>query len=177
MELKTPVIVEERAFRTDSGGPGQYRGGLGLSVRVRNLVDGKWNMARPRRQICPPWGVEGGHSGGGAEYLLRLDGESDFHSADSVMRPVPANSQVIIRTGGGGGWGEPFTRAPLNVLEDVIQGLVTVEGAQRDYGVVINASTLVIDDVATEALRNTGREKLQQPHPELSRAVSMEEKP
>jgi N-methylhydantoinase B len=153
MEVKTPVVVEERCLRPDSAGPGKSRGGFGIDVRVRNLVEGKWNLARPRRRKCPPWGLRAGGAGGGAEYLLRLAGETEFKSADQVMRPVPAGSEVVIRTGGGGGWGNPFERDPALVLADVKDGLVTVEAARRDYGVVIDPSNATLDEAATRNAR------------------------
>jgi N-methylhydantoinase B len=152
-EIKTPVIVEERSLRPDSGGGGRFRGGLGIDVRVRNLVEGKWNLARPRRRKCPPWGLWNGSDGGGAEYFLRLAGSNEFVSADQIMRPVPAQSEVIIRTGGGGGWGDPFEREPDAVLTDVLEGLVSIEAAKQTYGVVIEPVAMRIDDAATRLAR------------------------
>src|SRR6201981_1930551 len=60
IELKCPVLVEARALRTDSGGAGKYRGGLGIDMRVRNLVEGKGNFKQVRRRQSPPWGLGGG---------------------------------------------------------------------------------------------------------------------
>lgn len=153
IEIKTPVLVEQRAFRTDSGGPGKYRGGLGIEVRVQNLVEGKWNLSRPRRQKCAPWGIRGGSCGGTAEYLLKLPQETEFQPVDSVMRPVPPKTQTIIRTGGGGGWGNPLEREPAQVAADVRQGFVSLESAKRDYGVVIDPERMEIDEIATARLR------------------------
>ena len=50
IELKCPVMVEQRALRPDSGGPGKFRGGLGIEMKIRNFVEGRWNLPRPRRQ-------------------------------------------------------------------------------------------------------------------------------
>ncbi len=60
IEMKCPVLVEARALRTDSAGAGKYRGGLGIDMRVRNLVEGRWNFEQTKRQNCPPWGLWGG---------------------------------------------------------------------------------------------------------------------
>jgi N-methylhydantoinase B len=160
MEIKTPVLIEERSLRVDSGGPGRYRGGLGIDVRVRNLVEGKWNMARPRRRLCPPWGLQGGGKGGGAAYYLKLAGTEEFDSVDQVMRLVPADSEVIIRTGSGGGWGDPLDREPARVLDDVRSGIVTIAGAMRDYGVVIEERMQDVDVAGTEAARRERRASL-----------------
>jgi N-methylhydantoinase B len=150
-------VVEERSLRMDSGGPGKYRGGLGIDVRVRNLFEGKWNMSRPRRRVCPPWGLRGGGQGGGAEYFLKLAGTAEFASVDQVMRLVPADSQVIIRTGAGGGWGDPLDRDPQRVLEDVRTGFVSVAGALRDYGVVLDEGARMVDVAATDSARAARR--------------------
>ena len=153
MEINTPVVVEERSLRRDSGGAGRFRGGLGIDVRVCNLVEGKWNLARPRRRKCPPWGLWEGNTGGGAEYFLKLSGKEGFESIDQIMRPVPPNSEVVIRTGGGGGWGHPFEREPDKVLEDVLEGYVSLETARTAYGVVIDLETGTVDAAATAAAR------------------------
>jgi N-methylhydantoinase B len=158
MEIKTPVVVEERSLRPDSGGAGRFRGGLGIDVRVCNLVEGKWNLARPRRRKCPPWGLWNGSAGGGAEYFLKLSGREGFESIDQIMRPVPAQSQVVIRTGGGGGWGDPLVREPAKVLEDVLEGYVSVDAARAVYGVVIDGGTREVDAAATRATR-AGRKR------------------
>jgi N-methylhydantoinase B len=60
---------------------------------------------------------------------------------------------VIIRTGGGGGWGDPFERDPDAVLIDVLEGLVSVEAAKQTYGVVIEPTAMRIDDAATRLAR------------------------
>jgi len=137
IELTCPVIIEERRLSTDSGGAGLFRGGLGLDTKVRNLVEGKWNLISTGRRRCPPWGLHGGKDGTPADRRLRLPGEKEWKSVDVSFHPVPANTQVIISTGGGGGWGNPLERNPQKVLEDVLEGLVSPESAKKDYGVVL----------------------------------------
>ena len=63
IELKCPVIVESRALRTDSGGAGKYRGGLGIDTCVRNLVDGRWNFDQPEPRALPALGHVGRQAG------------------------------------------------------------------------------------------------------------------
>src|SRR5690348_2211428 len=82
IELKCPVVIERRALRTDSGGAGKHRGGLGLDTCVRNLVDGRWNFDHPRREQCPPWGLWDGKPGSHGDFLLRRPGENDFRSME-----------------------------------------------------------------------------------------------
>jgi N-methylhydantoinase B len=156
IEMKCPVLIEERALRCDSGGAGKYRGGIGLDVRVRNLVEGQWNFEQTRRSMCPPWGLWGGQAGDYNEYLLRQPGENDFAIAYGNRRTVPVNSEAIVRTGGGGGWGDPLERDAQAVHADVIAELVSRDAARTEYGVVIRPD-LSLDAPATARLRDEMR--------------------
>jgi N-methylhydantoinase B len=152
IELKCPVLVEERALRRDSCGAGKYRGGFGLDMRVRNLVEGKWNFEQTRRGKCPPWGVWGGTPGEAGAYLLRLPGEKAFKPMGGAHIPVPIGAEAIVRTGGGGGWGDPLRRDPERVRADVAEGLISARMARERYGVVLDGSA-AIDARRTTALR------------------------
>ena len=153
IELKCPVLVESRALRQDSCGAGKYRGGLGLDTKVRNLVEGKWNFERSRRSKCPPWGIAGGTPGEAGGNLLRLPGEKTFKWISGANIPVPLHAEAIVRTGGGGGWGDPLERAAALVAHDVAEGLISRRAAQELYGVVLR-SNLSLDESATARLRN-----------------------
>ncbi len=153
IELKNPVLVEERALRRDSGGAGQFRGGLGIDLRVRNLVEGRWNLGGKSRETSPPWGIHKGRPGDTACYLLKTPGENDFAEKNAYRHPVPADSEVIVRTGGGGGWGDPLDRDPDSVRWDVIEGYVSRDAALAEYGVVLDAKDFAVDAAATERTR------------------------
>jgi N-methylhydantoinase B len=158
IELKCPVVIEERMLREDSGGAGKFRGGLGLDTRVRSLVEGRWNLIQTGRRQCPPWGLNGGKEGAPSDYLLKLPGQDHWESVDVALHPVPKNSQTIVRTAGGGGWGDPRKRKPERVLADVLEGYVSVEAAQREYGVVLKPgggeNHYVLDPEATRETRS-----------------------
>jgi len=156
IELKCPVVVESRGLRTDSGGAGKYRGGLGLDTCVRNLVDGRWNFDHPRREHCPPWGIWGGKPGSHGDFLLRLPGENDYRSMDAPHYPVPVDAEVIVRTGGGGGWGDPLERDTNHVRTDVIEEFISRDAANEHYGVVLR-DDLTLDQAATEQRRSALR--------------------
>jgi len=136
-------------LRQDSGGAGKFRGGLGIDLRVRNLVEGRWNLGGKSRESSPPWGLHKGKAGDSACYLLKSPGENDFAQKNAYRHPVVADSEVIVRTGGGGGWGDPLDRDPASVRWDVIEGLVSRERALADYGVMLDAKTLAVDAAAT----------------------------
>jgi N-methylhydantoinase B len=155
IELKCPIVIENRGLRQDSCGAGKYRGGLGLDVRVRNLVEGKWNFEHTRRTKCPPWGLRGGLPGDVGAYLLRLPGEKEFKLKTGSHIQVPVNAQAIVRTGGGGGWGDPLERDPALVRMDVLEELVSARAAREHYGVVLGK-----DHVLNERMTNRLRDRL-----------------
>jgi N-methylhydantoinase B len=70
---------------------------------------------------------------------------------------MEAGDRIVFDYGGGGGWGDPLERDPQAVLDDVVDEYVSVEGAARDYGVVLTGSledlTLAVDEEATARLR------------------------
>ena len=158
IELKCPVLVESRALRPDSCGAGRYRGGLGLDMKVRNLVEGKWNFERTRRSKCPPWGIAGGTAGEPGGNLLKLPGEKAFKWITGANIPVPINSQAIVRTGGGGGWGDPLERDAALVAADAAEGLISRQAARELYGVVLRGS-MSLDESATQRLRDRLRSR------------------
>jgi len=158
IELKCPVLVESRALRTDSCGAGKYRGGLGIDMQVRNLVEGHWNFEQTRRAKCPPWGLWGGTAGESGGYLLRLPQEREFRPLAGARLPVPVGASAIVRTGGGGGWGDPCERAPDLVVNDVREELISRKAARDLYGVVMR-DDFTLDAAATEALRSDMRAK------------------
>jgi N-methylhydantoinase B len=153
IEIKAPILIEERSLREDSGGAGQFRGGLGLDVRVRNLVEVQWNLTQGRRRKCPPWGLWGGKEASNSDYLLKLPNEDTWNSVDIYRHTVPKNTEVIVRTPGGGGWGNPLDREIEKILLDVKEGYTSIEKAKSEYGVVINQTDLTIDMNATNLLR------------------------
>ena len=158
IELKCPVLVESRALRPDSCGAGRYRGGLGLDMKVRNLVEGKWNFERTRRSKCPPWGIAGGTAGEPGGNLLKLPGEKAFKWITGANIPVPLDSQAIVRTGGGGGWGDPLERDAALVAADAAEGLISRRAARELYGVVLQGS-MSLDEGATQRLRDQLRSR------------------
>jgi N-methylhydantoinase B len=163
LEQRFPIVVEQRKLRTDSAGAGQFRGGLGLDVKVRNFVTGRWNITQTGRHRVPPWGLWGGKDGGKPDRLVLRAGENEWKSVNANWYQVPAESRVIIRSAGGGGWGDPLDRDPTRVIEDIRDGMVSAEVAREEYGVVAKLNggegleAVQLDRAATEALRREKR--------------------
>jgi len=91
-------------------------------------------------------------------YLLHEPGAGDFRVMGGAHHPVPVGSEVIVRTGGGGGWGDPLERDPRAVAADVREEFISLKSAHEDYGVVLRAD-LSIDAAATDELRDARKSK------------------
>ena len=149
METKFPVRLEEFSIRTDSGGPGRYRGGCGVVRRYRTLEDCHCALWFERSRT-PAWGLGGGRDGSGPKIeITHPDGASEG-PLKMRARPVAAGTVVETRTGGGGGNGDPKARPFGEVRLDVQRGYVSPDGAWRDYGVRIGPG-LSVDEKGSEA--------------------------
>ena len=153
IESYFPLRIERYEIIPDSGGAGLHRGGNGLSVAYRFLVDGEVGI-HDERWMTYPWGVNGGDPGmRSTKRLVRVDGSEEWLPAKCEDIKVKAGDILYFNTWGGGGWGDPLARSPELVALDVRRGLVSRDGAKR-YGVVI-ADSGAVDTSATEKLRQS----------------------
>lgn len=154
-ESRFPFVVERLSLARDSGGPGEYRGGLGYEKHIRMLRDGYF-MCIADRSILSCWGVRGGRAGRPFEVVIDPGGP-DERVMDGLVddEPVRAGEVIRIRTTGGGGWGDPLERDPDRVARDVLWEKVSVEAAAADYGVVVTGppDDPQVDTEATQQLR------------------------
>ncbi len=134
VESLTPLVQHRRELRTDSGGPGIFRGGLGQCTEMGQRMDGPWSVSAMIDRIrFPAPGLEGGGAGAPGEFAI--DG-SDAPQPKALLTLAPG-ARVRLNPPGGGGYGPPLEREPERVLEDVINGYVSVKAAEQEYGVVI----------------------------------------
>lgn len=153
VESLSPIMVVQKEMRVDSGGPGKYRGGLGQTLVTRVRTDRPYTLAGMfDRTRFPAQGYRGGQPGAAGEVELST-GERP-HPKQSLL--LPSATEVTFRLPGGGGFYNPHDRPVGMVLADVLDGMVSIESARRDYGVVIDRHTHVIDEEATRALRGDG---------------------
>jgi N-methylhydantoinase B len=154
VESKHPYVVEEVSLRQDSGGAGQYRGGLGVRKVVRLFGEMSFNT-RIERTHCAPWGLFGGRDALANKLTVRRDGGQveDFPNGKVSTLKLGAGDAYVVESGGGGGYGDPFARPADQVQRDVAEGYVSVAAAREQYGVVLDAATLAVDAAATSALR------------------------
>jgi len=154
LETKFPILIENYNLRQDSGGPGEFRGGLGCENTVQARADLMLN-AQVERMHCKPWGLNGGMEAAGNAVVLRANGtwKEDYPNAKLLTARIVEGDAFAVRSGGGGGFGDPHKRPAETVAHDVRQGYVSVESAERDYGVICDeAGTL--DVAATEKARS-----------------------
>jgi N-methylhydantoinase B len=125
-------MVESFGLRTDSGGAGQFRGGLGLERRYLMLAPCRIST-RFERTISPAWGINGGGEGKPGHVLIeRADGTTQVALKETLM--LKAGDRVRIWTGGGGGYGDPKHRDRERVRTDVMRGYVSPDAAREIYG-------------------------------------------
>jgi len=152
-----PVRHECCDYEIDTGGPGQWRGCPGSRVVKRMLAPATVTTYMVGMKY-PMSGVAGGRDGSPNELVTNFENDQAQHircMANGV--PHGAGQAFRYQYGGGGGWGDPLRRDPGLVLEDVLDELVSLESAERDYGVVLvgrlENDTLAIDRDATRTLR------------------------
>jgi N-methylhydantoinase B len=158
-EARWPFRVEKLGLAMDSGGPGRFRGGLGYEKHIRMLRDADF-MSIADRSILACWGVKGGRAGRPFEVVIDPGGPRErVVDALADAEPVRAGEVIRIRTTGGGGWGDPLERPFEEIVRDLRWGKVSVEGARRDYGVLLvsEAAEYEVDAAASEALRDEMR--------------------
>lgn len=154
VEERYPVLVERYELWADSGGPGRFRGGLGVRRRWKILSDLKLICTVEQHQ-SPAWGVEGGKGGTVNSMVLKCGTPDERRIGKAAGVRLLAGDRIEVETGGGGGWGDPLERPVEMVLADVRGGYVTPEAALRDYGVAVTVenSGVLLDAQATDAIR------------------------
>ena len=150
IETAAPLLMHRRQLRPDSGGPGQFRGGLGQEMELEIIT------GLPANHSCmydrtqqPAVGLLGGKVGAAGEVLLS-DGSRPHPKSHYVLQP---GQRVTLKLPGGGGFGSPLLRDEQAVLADVRQGYVSLAAAAREYGVIVDPQSMKIEVSATEAYR------------------------
>ncbi len=130
-ESVAPLVFRRKELRTDSGGPGEHRGGLGQVIEIESAIEADFELLAAFDRIDhPARGREGGDSGSPGALMLgsgqRLRGKG--------TQTIPAGERLIIHTPGGGGFGDALQRDRDKVVEDLREERVTVEAARTRFG-------------------------------------------
>ena len=155
-EHQTPHLLLKHEYWTDSGGAGQWRGGVGV---ITKFIIGSENtkvVVFGDGDVEPALGVHGGKPGTLNKIeLLYPDGKVYKCKSKDLIENVPKGTVYYQEAGGGGGWGNPLLRDIDAVLYDVRNGFVSVEKAKEDYGVVIDPQTMEVNYEETKKLRES----------------------
>jgi N-methylhydantoinase B len=153
IEAENPLEVLDYEFVPDTGGAGKFRGGMSQRKTWRMLADEGILQVRADRQTHRPYGLQGGGPGAAGRNVLDpgLPSKEKLHA--KLTMTLRRGQLFRHELPGAGGWGDALERDLALVAKDLRDGLVTTEGAARDYGVVAQGNPPVIDAAATETLR------------------------
>lgn len=155
IESHLPLRVTRYELRNDAAAAGQWRGGIGSIREFSYLADGGFSIEGDGHKYRP-WGFAGGADGFTAELQLQTaDGAIEPLASKVPYHKAAAGDRLIACGPSGGGYGDPRQRSPEAVLEDVLDGYVSVEGALSTYGVAISNGK--VDQARTAELRRKGR--------------------
>ncbi len=154
-ELTFPHRILEYEYSKDSAGAGKWRGGYGACFRLRFNEDGTALSLQTGScaKETTPFGLAGGRHAPPGKVTMRLATGEIIDVREAGMHYPSKGDIGEFYSAGGGGYGDPYERPAVAVVEDVIAGLLSVENASQDYGIVIDPQTLTIDLEATERMR------------------------
>ena len=158
IEAENPLEVLDYEMVPDTAGAGKYRGGVALRRTWRMLADEGILQVRADRQTHRPYGLQGGGPGAAGRNVLDpgLPTEATLHAK---LTMTFRHGQIFRHElPGAGGWGNALDRDFAAVAKDLYDGLVTINGAARDYGVVAHGDPPAIDEAASISLRTRLRE-------------------
>lgn len=140
LELRFPLIVEKSHLATDSGGAGRTRGGLSMQRTLQVLASDTRYSLLSDGAIVPAFGVLGGLAGFPVGSWIDRGGEiENFDTPGKIAgHPIEPGASVVVRSAGGGGYGDPTERDPARVAEDVREGYISSAAAHQLYGIVLD---------------------------------------
>ena len=156
IEIAYPLRVDRYGLVPDTDGPGEFRGGLGLTRELTVLDHNPVMSLGSDRLRLSPWGLAGGGPGGTVDsYIVPPSGDK-VQLPSKTTREVQAGTKIVLRTAGAGGYGDPFRREAESVRRDVVEGYIGIEKAETGYGVVLDRETGQVDQIRTGKKRSKG---------------------
>ncbi len=170
IEVRHPILVEQYSLNTEDGcGKGEFRGGFGLIKDYRINNSNATFTASFGRSLFPCWGMNGGNKGTPNYFIVNRGEREPLKVRKIAAASLGKGDMIRLKTGGGGGYGDPLNREAERVLSDVRNEYITVEQARDDYGVVIGHG-LEVDMNATRDFRKRRQaERSLAEHPVLAR--------
>jgi N-methylhydantoinase B len=153
-EQQTPHLLLKHEYWTDSAGAGQWRGGLGVETKFKISGENTKVVVFGDGDVEPGFGLFKGKHGTLNKITLSYpDGKVYKTTSKDLIEDVPEGTILFQQAGGGGGYGNPYLRPAEKVLEEVRNGVISVEKSKSDYGIAIDPSTYKIDKNKTKKLR------------------------
>lgn len=151
IEHRFPLLFRRYALRENSAGPGWRRGGFGAIYEVEVLRGEAEVTVMGDRGRFAPFGILGGREAkkNRVTFLKKSGPLVPPHLTKASGIRLEAGEAVLLESPGGGGYGDPLQREPSRVLEDVRKEYISIEDAERDYGVVIRTDPLAVDEKET----------------------------
>lgn len=157
LEKRTDILVRRYELLPDSAGAGQWRGGNAIRLDFETLHARSLVGARGQERLrFAPWGLAGGQAGSCGSVVLNPETSREQVLSKIAMLPFEPGDVISFRSPAGGGWGNPKLRDAAAVLADVQSGLLSVDAARAEYGVVIREGadgSLAVNAKATSAAR------------------------
>ncbi len=156
IESEFPTRVERFEMTPDSGGAGEWRGGLGFVRDYRILADEVRFSMRTDKHAIAPFGSDDGRAGGKGACVVNSESKDAKHLPSRFGdHRLQYNDTIRVERPGGGGLGDPRRRPLDKVVEDVRQGYVSVARAMADYGVAVQIASgdARLDEANTRLLR------------------------
>ncbi len=153
-EQQTPHLLLKHEYWSDSAGPGRWRGGLGVETAFKIGGENTKVVTFGDGDVEPPFGLFGGKNATLNKIELRYpDGKKYEATSKDLVEGVPSGTVLFQQAGGGGGYGNPYLRDPAQVAEEVKNGIISLEKAKEDYGVIIEPEIFEVNLKETEKLR------------------------
>ena len=133
LETEFPCRITRFELVPDTGGAGQWRGGLSL-MREYELLESATVIRRYDKSRFPPRGIAGGKAGRGARFVIRLDTAQEYETPSSGRYEMQAGERFLLQSAGGGGCGDPRRRDRAALARDIAEGYVSADAAKKDYG-------------------------------------------
>ena len=166
-EVRYPVRIESYRIAEGSPGAGEHRGGHGVE-RIWRCLAPITVSAHLNHLVINSWGLKGGRPADNTYLLFKRDAEEEWKTARELFGTLSngkfsnvellTGDQILLRTPGGGGYGDPLDRETENVHRDALDGLIDVAGAADVYGVVIDADLASVDVQSTARVRKEMRD-------------------
>jgi N-methylhydantoinase B len=132
LESEFPCRITRFTLVPDSGGPGEWRGGLAMQ-REYELLEAATVVRRFNKTRFPPQGISGGRPGARARFVVKVGTRQEFETKASAKVEMAAGERFLLQSAGGGGYGNPRRRDAAALARDLAEGYVTPKAAKRDY--------------------------------------------